>query len=79
MFPVASTRLRTTGDGACGGAVGGCDQGPDDPEEREEESDPEQPVVALAERRQAEVDPARHVQDGQQNPEKGHEFTVPSE
>jgi hypothetical protein len=46
------------------------DQCAHDPQEREEEPDPEQPVVPLAERRQTEVDPARGVNDAQQNPEK---------
>src|SRR5437764_9332411 len=70
--PVATMRLCPARGGACRGAVGGGDQGPDDPQDGDEESDPEHQVVALAECRQAEVDPARHVQDAQQNPEKRH-------
>ena len=54
------------------GAFGRGDQRPDDPEDGDEESDPEHPVVPFTERRQPEVDPARHVHDAQQDPEKSH-------
>src|SRR5450755_2687127 len=72
-----ATRLGGAG-GASRGGFGGGDQRADDPQEREEESDPEHPVVPFTECRQAEVDPARYVHDAQQNPENGHAFTVPS-
>lgn len=74
----AGTRLRRGG-GTRNGAFGGCDQSPDDPQEREDEADPEHPIVPLSERRQAEVDPARYVHDAQQNPEEGHELHGPFE
>src|SRR5947209_14596286 len=35
----STTRLRPTRGGACRGALGGGDQGPDDPQDRDEESD----------------------------------------
>src|SRR3954454_12325604 len=57
---------------ARGGALGGLDQRPDDPQDGNDESDPEHPVVPFTERRQPEVEPARYVEDAQQNPEEGH-------
>src|SRR5947209_16342849 len=65
-------RLRPARGGACRGALGGVDQRPNDPQDGNEESDPEHPVVPFTERRQPEVEPAGDVDDAQQNPEEGH-------
>ena len=70
-LPVAysiSSLCRTGG--ASGSAFGRGDECPDDPQDRDEETDPEQPVMAPAERCQAEVHPARYVHNGQQNPQE---------
>src|SRR5438270_1662200 len=69
---VPGMRLCAARGGACRGAVGGGDQGADDPQDGDEEADPEHQVVPFTERRQPEVDPARYVDDAQQNPEKRH-------
>jgi hypothetical protein len=34
--------------------------------------------MPLTKRRQTEIDPARDIDDAQQNPEEGHALTVPS-
>ena len=59
-----------------GGPWSRANQGADDPQERQEEPDPEQPVVALAERRQPKVDPARHIENRQHNPQESHPATA---
>ena len=48
----------------------GCHEGADDPQEREEDSEPEQGGVSLAQRRHAEHDERGQVKDAEQYPEE---------
>src|SRR4051812_31375373 len=67
LQPGSSLRRRYT--------LRGAHEGADDPEQREDDAEAEQGVVALAQRRHAEHDEQREIQDAEQNPEESRHMS----